>query len=60
VTIHNATIRHPNWHEVKGKVIARFKTVKAAARMIGCHPNSIRNAAEGRSPNVWKKLSRYV
>lgn len=59
MTIHNGQIS-PGWRKVKAKVIERFGTVEAAAVKLNCHPNSVRNAAEGRSPGILKKLLKLL
>lgn len=45
-----------SWNQVKGLLIARFGELNLAADHFGCHRNSLRNAARGRSPGIAKKL----
>lgn len=60
MTVHNGHIERQNWRRVKGKIIARFGTVEAAARIIGCHPNAIRYAVRGLCPRVKAKLKEAL
>lgn len=56
VTCHNKTIERQRWIKSKAKLIARFGTIREAARRLGCHYNSIRYAVAGRCPRVFAKL----
>jgi hypothetical protein len=47
------------WHEVKGEIIRKFRTVKRAAVLAKCHPNSFRLAAVGQCPRIIKWLKRH-
>lgn len=48
------------WVAVKVKVIARFGTITAAARKLGCHPNAIRYAVMGLCPRVKVRLDKAL
>lgn len=58
VTIHNMTRTAETWQAVKGRIIARYRTVSHLARQLECHPNAIRGAVEGKCPKVRAKLKR--
>lgn len=58
VTSHTKTLKHKRWNTVKGRVIQRFGTVRAAALALHCHFNSVRHAAEGRCPNVRGRMKK--
>ena len=55
VTVNTAR-KAPHWNTVKGRIITRFGTVSAAARLFECHPNAIREAVKGRCPKVREKM----
>jgi hypothetical protein len=44
------------WLNLKALLIARFRTITAAARVVGCTPHGLRCAAEGTCPGILKKL----
>ncbi len=49
-------VKQAGWIEAKARIILRHDTVRAFARLVGCHPNSIRNAIEGRSPQIRRRI----
>jgi hypothetical protein len=46
------------WPKVKGQIICRFHTIKAAAKLCGCHTNSFRVAAHSKGGRVREWLRR--
>jgi hypothetical protein len=60
VTCHNKTIERQNWIKFKAKIIARFGTVREAARQLDCHYNSIRFACAGRCPRIANALRKLL
>lgn len=60
MTNHTANSKHRTYRTFKAKIILRFGTLRAAARAVGCHHNSIRLAGMGRAPEVLQKLERKM
>lgn len=42
MTSHNKNNKDQDWRAVKAKLIARFGTIRAVAKKLGCHHNSVR------------------
>jgi hypothetical protein len=49
-----------SWQTTKASIIHRFKTVKQFAAMLGCHPNSLRYACDGRCPRILVKMEQFL
>ena len=59
VTTHSAMNRRQTWRKVKASIIAsRFGTIRALARHLRCHPNSIHGAVLGTCPDIADKMQR--
>jgi hypothetical protein len=49
-----------SYRRFKGRVIATFGTLRAAASAVGCHHNSVRLAGHGRCPRVRAQLEALL
>ncbi len=58
VNSHSQNSESRKWSGVKGQIIARFRKIKEAATLAGCHPNSFRLAANGECPRIRKWLEK--
>lgn len=48
--------KNPNWWKVKGRIIARFGTISAAAAHFENSTEGLRNAVKGKCPGILAKM----
>jgi len=48
------------WWAVKAKIVARYGSLTAAARVIGCSVEALRQSTRGKCPRVARKLAAIL
>lgn len=54
------TSQAKRWNKIKGQLIAKRGRLTIVANEIGCHPNALRHAVEGRAPKVKAKMEALL